>query len=72
MKKSKQEFRLPLHRKVKYMLDDPSLALHLLDHWAGGKTRTFTVKDVKRFQKDVTSSDLTMGDWLEIKWEGME
>ena len=54
------------------MLDDPSLALHLLDHWAGGKTRTFTVEDVKRFHKDVVNSGLTMGEWLETQWEGME
>lgn len=72
MKKSKQEFRLPLHRKVKYMLDDPVLALELLDHWAGGKTRTFTVEDVKRFHKDVINSGLTMGEWLETQWEGMK
>ena len=70
--KKPQEPKLPLHRKVKYMLDDSTLALHLLNHWAGGKSCTFTVEDVKRFHKDVVNSKLTMGEWLKIEWEGME
>jgi hypothetical protein len=63
--------KLPNHKKVKYMIDKPELAGVLLDHWAGGSTKAFSVKDAKRFSKDVRSSPLTMGEWMDIQWEGM-
>ena len=64
-------FKLPTHRKVRYMLDDRDLAEILRDHWCG--TRNYlTDQQISQFHNDVESSSLTMGEWMDINWEARQ
>jgi hypothetical protein len=60
--------KLPVHRRVKYMLDDRDLAEILRDHWCGSRNN-LSDQQIAQFHHDVESSDLLMGEWMSIDWE---
>jgi len=68
MEATQKVFKLPVHKKVKYMLDDRDLAEILRDRWCGTRNN-LSMEQIMQFHSDVETSSLTLGEWLAIDWE---
>tara|TARA_R100000329_G_scaffold106126_1_gene87059 strand:+ start:478 stop:687 length:210 start_codon:yes stop_codon:yes gene_type:complete len=58
---------LPMHRKVRYLIDDPVIADVMIDHWAG-ENHEFDLPRANHFAQDVESCGLTLEQFLNNQW----
>ena len=61
------------HRKVRYILrqegGNPELVHTIRDHYFGH--RDFVIpSEAQQFVRDVESSNLTVGEWMQFNWSG--
>ena len=61
------------HRKVRYILrqegGNPKLVQTIRDHYFGH--RDFVIpSEAQQFVRDVESSNLTVGEWMQFNWSG--
>lgn len=58
---------LPMHRKVRYLIDDRDIANVMLGHWSGDDGE-FDMERVDRFLSDVETCGLTLEQFMQISW----